>query len=86
MKKANKDAAREWHEAEEKASEIERNTERELELLRYAAYKRKTGFQSAHTLRECGMPEAASILEDAYKLIENAYSKAMDESNTPFPD
>lgn len=86
MKKANREAAREWQANEQAESKKAEMIERELDILRYAAYKRKTGFPSAHTLRECGMPEAANILEDAYKLIENAYSKAMEESKTPFPD
>jgi len=77
---ANKDAAREWHEEEARKVQVAKDIETEIELLRYAAVKRKTGYPSPHTLRSCGLVGAADLLTQAYNLIEEAYYKAKEEA------
>ncbi len=76
----NREAAQDWHNQQIRDEYVKEQTGIQLELLRYAAFKRKTGFPSVHELRDCGMPEAANYLAQAYALIEAAYSHAKRES------
>jgi cellobiose-specific phosphotransferase system component IIA len=72
-----KQAARDWREEQSQNAKLEALREREMELLWYAANKRKTGYPSVSSLRECGLNEAADLLRQAYDLIEEAHSKAV---------
>lgn len=79
-----KQAAREWRESEQRVLKLERWREEQIELLRYAAEKRKVGYPCPSLLREVGLEAAADKLAKAYALIQEAYDLAVEAENSGF--
>lgn len=80
MKKANKEAAREWQQEQSAAERAKVELETQKELLRYAAHKRKAGFPCPETIRQLGYPGVAESIEQAYRLLEYAYNRLDDQT------
>lgn len=73
MRKQN---ARDWQEQQVKDRKLADYKTEQLDLLYYAAFKRKSSYPSVYMLREVGLVDAADKLDAAYLLIEEAYALA----------
>ena len=71
-----KQDARDWQEQQKNEKRLAEYKEDQIDLLYYAAFKRKYGYPSAGMLREVGLFEAADKLDAAYRMIEEAHKLA----------
>lgn len=78
MAKKNKAAAQDWHKEEVAKSRAQEDVDEQLELLRYAGEKRKSGFPCASTIASLGFSDAAAKLSQAYGLLSDAYYSMRD--------
>lgn len=71
-----KQDARDWQDQQKNEQRLAEYKEEQVELLYYAAWKRKSGYPSVGMLREVGLGDAADKLAAAYRLIEEAHKLA----------
>lgn len=74
MAKKNRAAAEDWQAQVREQADRAEELETQLELLRYAAEKRKTNYPSAAFFDSAGLPDVAGHIRAAYSHLAAAYA------------